>query len=124
MRKLLLLLFLFTLSSNALAEEKIKKSGSEGTFKYVKKLIFKDKVYKRTSIGRWEEWCNKQYQKKYQYSILEARQYYAQCSNYLNYDQSIFSNQDRRRTIDFLELEYNKDSLSHSSSPISCKLLK
>jgi hypothetical protein len=79
MRKLLLLLFLLSISSNAFAEEVIMRCDDTGTFKYVKKLIAKDKVY-HSEKATWVEWCGGKY---------KARKYNASCIDEKGYQQNL-----------------------------------
>ena len=59
MKLITLAIFLLSISTSAFSEEKMM-SCDKGTFKYVKKLIFKDKVYKRIN-DKWVEWHDGEY---------------------------------------------------------------
>ena len=75
MKKIVLALFLLSISSNALAEELIMDCKHRTTFKYVKKLITKDRIY-TSEKASWVEWCNGNYKaKKYNASCIDDEGY-------------------------------------------------
>jgi len=124
MRKLLLVLFLFTLTSNALAEERMMTC-VEGTFKYVKKLIFKDKVYERKN-DEWVEWHDGMYDTE-----VEGNQYTAFFMDIrIQFDND--SNKAYREVLDFILLKHtykiknvdSKPPVETVTSSDGCTLLK
>tara|TARA_R110001592_G_scaffold170837_2_gene408764 strand:+ start:4272 stop:4658 length:387 start_codon:yes stop_codon:yes gene_type:complete len=128
MKKLLLVLFLCSLTSNALAEERMMTCGSEGIFKYVKKLIFKDKVYKRYR-GEWKRWCTGDNRdgvnEPSKYYTYKARQYSASCKHWVDSEKTL--GHTGSPTLDFIALKYRDYRTTNEGTKkknISCKVIE
>ena len=117
MEKIVLAIFLLLIislviesnSSNATAKERMMKC-DEGTFKYVKKLIFKDKVYEREN-NEWVEWLDGNYDievygKKYTAFFMDIK---IQFNN--------VSNKAYREELDFILLKHTYKIKNINSNP-------
>jgi len=117
MEKIVLAIFLLLIislviesnSSNATAKERMMTC-DEGTFKYVKKLIFKDKVYERKN-NEWVEWLDGMYDievygKQYTAFFMDIR---IQFNN--------VSNKAFREELDFILLKHTYKIKNINSNP-------